>query len=61
MLIRVAEFLFGPFCYPVYFASFLHVVDLFANVTVPKSTDSEMKPPLSHSLAVDYELQLTAK
>lgn len=46
MLIRVVGFLFGPFFYPVYFASFLHVVDFFANIAAPKSINSETKSPL---------------
>jgi hypothetical protein len=50
MLMRVAAFLCGPFCYPVYFASFLHVIDFFANVTVPKSIDSEPRLPLAQKL-----------
>jgi hypothetical protein len=50
MLMSVVAFLCGPFCYPVYFASFLHVVDIFVNVTVPKATNPESKSPLSQKL-----------
>lgn len=57
MFSEVAGFLFGPFCYPLYFASFLHAVDLFVNITGPRSTDSEPRSPLVHATGKDFEVQ----
>jgi hypothetical protein len=45
MFSQVTTFLCGPFFYPVYFASFLHAFDFFANFTAPESIRSEPRSP----------------
>ncbi len=43
MFTQVTTFLCGPFFYPVYFASFLHAFDFFANFAAPQSTQSRLR------------------
>jgi hypothetical protein len=46
---QVTAFLFGPFFYPVYFATFLHAVDFFVNFAAPKAIKSERQSPFLHT------------
>jgi hypothetical protein len=57
MLNQITGFLFGPFCYPIYFASFLHAFDFFVNFAEPKPIKSEPRSPLVHATGKDFELQ----
>ena len=57
MFSQVTSFLFGPFCYPVFLASFLHAIDFFVNFAAPKSIDSDSQSQFPHVLAIDLELQ----
>jgi hypothetical protein len=56
MLVRVLTFFFGPFWYPVYFASFLHVIDFFTNIALTKSINSEGDPPLPRKLRGGFQM-----
>ena len=59
MFSQVTTFFCGPFFYPVYFATFLHAFDFFANFDSPKSIQSEPQSPFRHSSAIDSAFQPT--
>jgi hypothetical protein len=59
MFSQLTTFLCGPFFYPVYFASFLHVFDFFLNFATPSFTQSEPRSPFPHASAIDSVLQPT--
>jgi protein-S-isoprenylcysteine O-methyltransferase Ste14 len=56
MLGRVTIFLYGVFCYLVFFATFLYAIAFLGDFGVPKSIDSGAQGSLGRALAVDVLL-----
>ena len=56
MLGRVTIFLYGVFCYLVFFATFLYAIAFLGDFGVPKSIDSGVQGSLGRALAVDVLL-----
>jgi hypothetical protein len=66
MFSELADFLCGPFFYPVFFASFLHAFDFFVNLGAPQSTKSQprshfQRRSASHSPSQPQAAQTTSK
>jgi methanethiol S-methyltransferase len=53
---RILTFLYGTFCYAVFFASFLYAIGFLGNFAVPKSIDSVAAGPWRSALLVDLGL-----
>ena len=53
---RVAVFVYGVSCYPVFFATFLHAIGFVGDVGVPKSIDSGPQGPPARALPIDAGL-----
>jgi methanethiol S-methyltransferase len=56
MLGRITIFLYGVFCYLVFFATFLYAIAFLGDFGVPKSIDSGAQGSLGRALAVDVLL-----
>ena len=56
MLGRITIFLYGVFCYLVFFATFLYAISFLGDFGVPKSIDSGTQGSLGRALAVDVLL-----
>ena len=56
MLSRATAFVYGVFCYLVFFATFLYAVGFVGNLFVPKSIDSGPQGPLTTALLVNAGL-----
>jgi protein-S-isoprenylcysteine O-methyltransferase Ste14 len=56
MLGRITIFLYGVFCYLVFFATFLYAIAFLGDFGVPKSIDSGAQGSLARALAVDVLL-----
>ena len=56
MLGRITAFLYGVFCYLVFFATFLYGIGFIGNLRVPKSIDSGPQIPLVEALAINLAL-----
>ena len=56
MLGRITIFLYGVFCYLVFFATFLYAIAFLGDFGVPKSIDSGAQGLLGRALAVDVLL-----
>jgi protein-S-isoprenylcysteine O-methyltransferase Ste14 len=56
MLGRITAFLYGVFCYLVFFATFLYGIGFIGNLWVPKSIDSGPQLPLTDALAINLAL-----
>ena len=56
MLGRITAFLYGVFCYLVFFATFLYGIVFIGNLWVPKSIDSGPQLPLTDALAINLAL-----
>ncbi len=53
MLGRITIFLYGVFCYLVFFATFLYAIAFLGDFGIPKSIDSGTQGSLGQALAVD--------
>jgi protein-S-isoprenylcysteine O-methyltransferase Ste14 len=53
---RITAFLYGVFCYLVFFATFLYGIGFIGNLWVPKSIDSGPQMPLTDALAINLAL-----
>jgi protein-S-isoprenylcysteine O-methyltransferase Ste14 len=53
MLARATVFIYGIFCYLVFFATFLYALGFVGDLYVPKSIDSGPRGPLAAALLVD--------
>ena len=53
---RIIIFLYGVFCYLVFFATFLYAIAFLGDFGVPKSIDSGAQGSLGRALAVDVLL-----
>lgn len=56
MVKRIAAFVYGGFCYAVFFATFLYAIGFVANAVVPKSMDSGSEGSLGRGLLIDLGL-----
>ena len=56
MLKRIATFIYGVFCYLVFFGTFLYAIGFIGNIFVPKSIDSGRTGPLSEALLINAGL-----
>jgi protein-S-isoprenylcysteine O-methyltransferase Ste14 len=56
MLGRITIFLYGVFCYLVFFATFLYAIAFLGDFGIPKSIDSGTQGSLGQALAVDVLL-----
>jgi protein-S-isoprenylcysteine O-methyltransferase Ste14 len=56
MINRVATFIYGVFCYLIFFGTFLYAVGFIGNIIVPKSIDSGRSGALSETLLIDAGL-----
>lgn len=56
MVGRITIFLYGVFCYLVFFATFLYAIAFLGDFGVPKSIDSGAQGSLAQALAVDVLL-----
>ena len=53
---RIAAFLYGLFCYAIFFCTFLYAIGFVGGLGVPKSIDSAPASPLGRALLVDAAL-----
>ncbi len=53
---RLSVFIYGVFCYAVFFATFLYAIGFIGNLIVPKSIDSVPQAPLGTALFVNLML-----
>ena len=53
MLARATVFVYGVFCYLVFFATFLYAIGFVGDLPVPKSIDSGAQGPLPAALLID--------
>ena len=56
MLSRATIFIYGIFCYAVFFATFLYALGFVGDIYVPKSIDSGAQGPLAAALLFDTAL-----
>ncbi|MBS1791788.1 MAG: isoprenylcysteine carboxylmethyltransferase family protein [Acidobacteria bacterium] len=56
MFSRIAAFVYGVFCYLVFFATFLYAVGFVGNLIVPKTIDSGLQGSLASALLIDAGL-----
>jgi protein-S-isoprenylcysteine O-methyltransferase Ste14 len=56
MFKRITAFVYGVFCYLVFFATFLYAIGFIGNLVVSKSIDSGPQGPLAVALLVDAGL-----
>jgi protein-S-isoprenylcysteine O-methyltransferase Ste14 len=56
MLKRITTFIYGVFCYVIFFGTFLYAVGFIGNIFVPKSIDSGRSGPLGEALLIDAGL-----
>ncbi len=53
---RIAAFLYGLFCYAIFFCTFLYAIGFVAGLAVPKTIDSAPAAPLGTALLIDAAL-----
>ncbi len=56
MASRITVFLYGVFCYLVFFITFLYAIGFVGNIAVPKSIDSGAQVPFAEALFVNLIL-----
>lgn len=56
MFKRVATFIYGAFCYLLFFGTFLYATGFIGNIIVPKSIDSGRSGPLGEALLINAGL-----
>ncbi len=56
MFSRITAFVYGSFCYLVFFATLLYAIGFLANFGVPRPMDSAPQLPLIQALAIDAGL-----
>jgi protein-S-isoprenylcysteine O-methyltransferase Ste14 len=56
MIKRIAAFVYGVFCYILFFGTFLYAIGFVANAVVPKAMDSGRDGPLAPALLVNLAL-----
>ncbi|MDQ3820670.1 MAG: isoprenylcysteine carboxylmethyltransferase family protein [Acidobacteriota bacterium] len=56
MFKRMAVFIYGVFCYLIFFGTFLYAIGFIGNLLVPKSIDSGRQGPISSALLIDAGL-----
>src|SRR2546427_2010794 len=56
MVSRITAFLYGLFCYLVFFGTFLYAVGFIGNFGVPKTMDSGALAPFGEALAINAAL-----
>jgi len=58
MFKRITVFIYGVFCYAVFFATFLYAIGFFGNLWVPRSIDSPSEGGIAANLIIDVSLLL---
>ena len=56
MLRRITTFVYGAFCYLIFFGTFLYAAGFIGNLIVPKSLDSGQAGPLGEALLINAGL-----